>query len=227
MSSRMVEQFIEMVKIDSESGNEQEMIGYLNREFRSMGAETHIDKYGNLLARFSELNTTNNTPVLLACHADTVKPGTGIQPLIENGVIRSKGKTILGADDKAGIADMLEALRTAKQRPVVEVVITRQEEVGLLGVKIKVDNPFTTVKIPGNAKTVKVVKQALKYAGIEASASFITGFTDASIYNNKGIETAVVGIGAKLEHSTDEHIYISDMEKAVLMIKEILRISSE
>lgn len=354
----MVEQFIEMVKIDSESGNEQEMIGYLNREFRSMGAKTHIDKYGNLLARFSELNATNNTPVLLACHADTVKPGTGIQPRIENGVIRSKGKTILGADDKAGIAEMLEALRTAKKRPVVEVVITRQEEVGLLGVKnldfkwlsakkgylldndtldtiviggpsyftldidikgrsahagmepekginavvaasrsiaalplgrldeettsnvgvikggmirngvpeetsflaecrslnpekaeklaremeniireqvklmgatvkIKIDNPFTTVKIPGNAKTVKVAKQALKYAGIEASTSFITGFTDASIYNNKGIETAVVGIGAKLEHSTDEHIYISDMEKAVLMIKEILRISSE
>ncbi len=42
----------------------------------------------------------------------------------------------------------------------------------------------------------------------------------------QGIEVAVVGIGAKLEHSTDEHIYIEDMNKALNMVVEILRLSS-
>jgi len=55
--------------------------------------------------------------------------------VLDDGVIRSGGDTILGADDKAGIAEMLEALRLAKVRPAIEVVISRQEEVGLIGVK--------------------------------------------------------------------------------------------
>ena len=56
--------------------------------------------------------------------------------------------------------------------------------------------------------------------------SFINRFTDTSIYNNKNIEMAVIGIGAQLEHSTEEHIYISDMEKAVTMLIEIFKLSA-
>jgi len=55
----------------------------------------------------------------------------------------------------------------------------------------------------------------------------ITGFTDASIYNNRGIEMAVIGIGARGEHSLEEHIYVKDMEKALKMVIEILRLSAE
>ena len=62
--------------------------------------------------------------------------------------------------------------------------------------------------------------------GVEAETTFITGFTDASIYNNKGIEMAVVGIGAKLEHSTEEHIHIDDMIKAKDMVIELMRLSA-
>lgn len=358
MNAKMIEQFLEMVKIDSESGNEKDMINYLEKEFQLLGAETYIDDYGNLLCRLEALNASNETPILLSCHADTVKPGTNIQPVIKDGVIFSNGKTILGADDKAGIAEMLEALRIADSRPVVEVAISRQEEVGLLGVNnldfkwlkakkgflldndtldtiviggpsyftldvlikgraahagmepekginavlaaskaiaalplgrldeettsnvgvikgglirngvpdetsflaecrslnhnkavnlakqmeeiihkqvtsvgakvnIQLENPIQAVQIPPDSETVIISKQALLKAGIDAKTTFITGFTDASVYNNKGIEMAVVGIGARLEHSTEEHIYISDMEKALTMIVEILRISAE
>lgn len=358
MASRMVNQFLEMVKIDSESGNEQNFISYLEREFQEIGADTYIDSYGNLLGRFPALNAKNEEAILLSCHADTVQPGKGIQPVIEDGVIRSEGKTILGADDKAGIAEMLEALRTAEIRPRVEIAITRQEEVGLIGVqnldfswltarkgylldndtldtiviggpsyftldveikgksahagmepekginavlaasmaisalplgrideettsnvgvikggiirngvpeetsflaecrslndakaeklakkmeniirekvesigatvKIIVKNPFRSVEISKDSETVIVSKQALKAAGIDAKTGFITGFTDASVYNNKGIEMAVVGIGAQLEHSLEENISISNMEKALKMIIEILRISAQ
>ena len=50
-------------------------------------------------------------------------------------IITSDGSTLLGADDKAGIAEVLEALRNAPVRPPIELAVSRQEEVGLLGVK--------------------------------------------------------------------------------------------
>ena len=358
MSDRMIEQFMEMVRIPSESGNEAEMIAYLQKEFTALGGEAETDAYGNLIARFPAKGCEGKDPILLSCHADTVKPGVGIEPVLADGVIRSKGDTILAADDKAGIAEMLEALRVAEVRPPVEVAISRQEEVGLLGVKnldyskltakkgflldndtldtiviggpsyfaidvaitgraahagmepekgisailaaakaisalrlgrldhettanvgvieggiirngvpdkasflaecrslthekaeelskemeqiiqrevqsvgatveITINNLCRAVDIPDNSWTVELAKKALKTAGVNATTTFITGFTDASIYNNMGIEMAVVGIGARLEHSTDEHIYVEDMQKALTMVVELLRLSAE
>ena len=135
MAQRMIKQFMEMVQIPSESGNEAQFIDYLLKEFKKLGAIAKKDAYGNLVAKLPAKKSKSKEPILLSCHADTVMPGQGIKPRLAKGVIRSAGDTILGADDKAGIAEMLEALRTAKVRPPIEVAISRQEEVGLLGVK--------------------------------------------------------------------------------------------
>ena len=135
MSERMIKQFMEMVQISSESGEEAQMIDYLLQEFKKLGAEAIKDSYGNLMAKIPAKDCTGKEPILLSCHADTVKPGKGIKPSLKEGVIRSDGRTIWGADDKAGIAEMLEALRIAEIHPPVEVAISRQEEVGLFGVK--------------------------------------------------------------------------------------------
>ena len=94
-------------------------------------------------------------------------------------------------------------------------------------VSINLKNMCEAVEISEDSETVLVSKRALRDIGINAQTSFMTGFTDASIYNNKGIEMAVVGIGAQLEHSTDEFIKIDDMEKAVKMIVNILMYSCE
>ena len=70
---------------------------------------------------------------------DTVGPGEGIKPRIENGIIKSDGTTILGSDDKSGVAVIVEVLRTLKERNIphgdIEVAFTICEEVGLLGAK--------------------------------------------------------------------------------------------
>ena len=357
MSKRMIQQFMEMVQIDSESGNEARFINYLLAEFKKMGAVAKKDAYGNLVAKLPAKSSKSREPILLSCHADTVQPGKGIKPRLVKGVIRSAGDTILGADDKAGIAEMLEALRVAPVRPPIEVAISRQEEVGLHGVKnldfrllkakrgflldndtldtivigspsyfaidvevtgrsahagmepekginaiaaaaraiaalklgrldhettanvgvisggiirngvpatacflaecrslkhkkaraladrmektirrevakfgakatVKVDNLCQAVEIAPDAWTVTTAQKALRTVGIKARTTFITGFTDASIYNNRGIEMAVVGIGARDEHSTTEHILVADMEKALRMLVEILRLSA-
>ena len=119
MNDRMINQFMEMVQIDSESGNEAEFINYLKPEFEKLGATVTIDSYGNLFAKLPEKGCSGKEAILMSCHADTVQPGKGIEPVLKDGVIRSKGDTILGADDKAGIAELLEALRIAEVRPPV------------------------------------------------------------------------------------------------------------
>jgi tripeptide aminopeptidase len=358
MSERMIQQFMDMVKIDSESGNEARFMEYLLGEVRALGGHAALDDYGNVLASFPAIASKATDAILLSCHGDTVKPGVGIEPALLDGVIRSKGDTILGADDKAGIAEVLEALRLATVRPPVELAVSRQEEVGLYGVKamdmsritarrgflmdndtldtlviggpsyfaidvsitgksahagmepekgisaiqaaakaitalrlgrldhettanvgvitgglirngvpascsfmaecrsadhakaealaaemekviraeagsvgasveITVDEKCRAVRIPEDAWPVRVAKQALKTVGIDATAVFITGFTDASIYNNRGIDMVVVGIGAQNEHSTDECVSVADMEKAVQVLLEIFRLSAE
>jgi tripeptide aminopeptidase len=330
-------------------------MSYLLEKVTALGGDAALDDYGNLVATFEAVGCEGVEPILLSCHGDTVKPGVGIEPVLADGVIRSAGPTILGADDKAGIAEVLEALQVAPIRPPIEFAVSRQEEVGLLGVKeldfgrlsarrgflmdndtldtiviggptyfaidvkvcgrsahagmepekginailaaskaiaalplgridhettanvgvisggiirngvpdactflaecrsadhqkavdlaeemttilrreieaagatveITVDEKCRAVQIPEEAWSVQIAKQALATVRIDAKAVFMTGFTDASIYNNHGIEMAVVGIGAQNEHSTEECIEVADMERAVKMLVEIFRL---
>ncbi len=125
-----------MVRIDSESGNEARFIDETKTQLEAeLHATCVIDQHGNLIAKVEAKDATDATPIFLAAHADTVKPGIGIEPIVAEGVIRSKGETILGADDKAGLAAIVEAVLTAERHPAVEIVVTRGEEVGLVGAK--------------------------------------------------------------------------------------------
>lgn len=128
--------FCDMVAIDSESGDEAKFIAYLEDLFRrELHADCELDGYGNLIARVPAKGSSQDKPILLAAHADTVRPGRDIEPIVGERDIKSAGETILGADDKAGIAEIFEAVRTADRRPPVEILITREEEIGLRGAK--------------------------------------------------------------------------------------------
>ena len=76
--------------------------------------------------------------IYFTSHMDTVVPGNGIKPSIKDGYIVSDGTTILGADDKAGLASMFEAIRVLKKNiphGKIEFIITVGEESGLVGAK--------------------------------------------------------------------------------------------
>ncbi len=136
MTDRLVERFCAMVRIDSESGNEARFIDAMKGRFEEeLSATCAVDAHGNLIAKVPAKGAVDVAPIFLAAHADTVKPGVGIEPIVEDGVIRSKGETILGADDKAGLAAIVEAVLTAQTRPPVEIVVTRGEEIGLVGAR--------------------------------------------------------------------------------------------
>ncbi|MDH4140687.1 MAG: M20/M25/M40 family metallo-hydrolase, partial [Coriobacteriia bacterium] len=77
--------------------------------------------------------------LVLSAHMDCVQPCEGVDPVVEEGLVTSAGETVLGADDKAGIAVILEACRrlvaSDGTRPGLRVVLTVSEEIGLKGAK--------------------------------------------------------------------------------------------
>ncbi len=129
---RLVENFLEMVRIDSPSGEEDEIAGYLTGKLEAVGLEVKTDSYGNLIA-----SDGRDGPFMLSAHMDTVEPGRGIEPAVDGDRIRSDGTTILGGDCKAGIAAILEGLQSVHEdgtpHDPIEVVFTREEEPGLIG----------------------------------------------------------------------------------------------
>jgi len=144
--------------------------------------------------------------------------------VINGGIIRNgvpETATFL-ADCRSLNHDKAQALADEMKK----IILNEVESYGAKA-EIKIYNLCTPVEIPEDCWTVTASKKALKKAGIKATTTFITGFTDASIYNNHGIEMAVVDIGAQLEHSLDEHTFIEDMEMALIMNVELLRLSSE
>lgn len=130
---RLIETFIELIKIDSPSGNEEKMRDKVEIILENTGCKTSHDRFGNLYATLSGLGK----PFLLEMHLDTVQPGEGIQPIVKDDKISSSGKTVLGADDKAGIAEVIETLRVFKEKKIshrpLELIFTREEEIGLTG----------------------------------------------------------------------------------------------
>ncbi len=140
---RLVEHFIELMKIDSESGNEKAVAEVLAEQLGQMGFEvTKLpvpDTISNGFNIYAKLQGELEGSIVFSSHMDTVTPGIGIEPIIEDGIIRSKGNTILGGDDKSGIAAVMEAVRTIKANgeahKTIEVAFTVYEELGLEGAK--------------------------------------------------------------------------------------------
>ncbi|MCL4374345.1 M20/M25/M40 family metallo-hydrolase [Patescibacteria group bacterium] len=116
--------FQRLVKISSPSGKEQEMRAYLRTRMKQLGLPTRIDQTGNLFA----YRRGPGDPLLIATHMDTVQPGVGIKPQVKNQVIKSDGRTILGADNKAAVAAVLAALSAGLPHRALELVFSVREE---------------------------------------------------------------------------------------------------
>lgn len=143
---RLAELFLELVQIDSVSRNERMLAEYLTSRLEELGFAVYEDEAGRAIGG-SAGNLVAHLPgkvdgagsILFCAHMDTVEPGRRVKPRVKDGVVYSSGETILGADDKAGIAAILEAVRVVQEKgvkyPPIEVVFTVAEEVGLLGSK--------------------------------------------------------------------------------------------
>ncbi len=143
---RLATVFTTLCEIDSPPKQEGRVAAYLRSLFTDMGAEVHEDDSasqtgsdcGNLFVRFPD-GGLDKDPVFFNCHMDTVLPATGVKVKREGEIFSSVGDTVLGSDDKAGIAALIEVMRTLQEKNIpygpVEYIFTTCEEIGLLGVK--------------------------------------------------------------------------------------------
>ncbi|MSQ12003.1 MAG: M20/M25/M40 family metallo-hydrolase [Dehalococcoidia bacterium] len=193
---RLVNTFCELVKIDSPSGEEEAVAQDLQRRLTALGFTVARDKYGNLIA-----SEPGESPLMLSAHMDTVEPGRGIKPQVNGDTITSDGTTILGGDCKAGIAAILEALTSAKEsrarRFPVQVVLTKGEEVGLLGARnldFTLVHAKEAVVFDGNGPVTKVTIASPTYVRLTVH---VTGRSaHAGVEPEKGL--SAIRIAAEL-----------------------------
>lgn len=200
---RLVNEFMELVQIDSETKHEAEIANVLKEKFTHLGLKVVEDNSkektghgaGNLICNL-EGTIKDVDPIYFTSHMDTVLPGKSIKPSIKDGYIVSDGTTILGADDKAGLAAMLESIRILQENDIkhgdIQFIITAGEESGLVGARA-IDQSLLTAKYgyaldsngdvgdiivaaPTQAKLYVVMKGKTAHAGVapEKGVSAIT-----------------------------------------------------
>lgn len=122
---RLIREFQELTAIDSVSFKERKMADALKEKFAGLGILLQEDDAGGIYR--SEAGnlygyvpgTLTGPPLLFSAHMDTVEPGIGKRAVLqEDGRIVSGGDTVLGADDMAGMAAILEALRLLKEKGI-------------------------------------------------------------------------------------------------------------
>jgi tripeptide aminopeptidase len=130
---RPLHTFLNLVRIDNPSGEEGAIAAYVRGLLETLGLAVETDSIHNLLARVPG----EGEPLLLNAHMDSVAPCRGVRPIVADGFVRSSGDTVLGADDLAGVAAIIEGVRATLERGgphrAAEILFTVQEEVGLGG----------------------------------------------------------------------------------------------
>lgn len=139
----VVERFQAIVPIDNPSGREETIRAYIGDTLRQLGlTDQTVDAAGNLFVRVP--GKAGKDVIMLSAHMDSVPPCEGIVPVTDERsgrpIIRSEGRTILGADDKSGIAVALElvsqlARQGFQENHPLELFFSTGEEVGLTGAK--------------------------------------------------------------------------------------------
>lgn len=141
--NRLVENFIKLTEFDSESFHEKEIAGYIKQKLIDLGLEVteegtderylpnHPESFPNIYGVLK--GNVKGEPILFSAHLDTVAPGNQKKATVgADGVIKSDGSTVLGADDISGIVSILEALTVIREQnlkhPDIEVLFTVAEE---------------------------------------------------------------------------------------------------
>ncbi len=142
---QLAETFVELCRIESPSGHERACVDRVKAELSAIGLTVQEDgagpqagaDAGNLFARIPGRGPES---IMLCAHLDTVPPSAPIEPVLVDGAWQNTNPGILGADNKAAVAVLLELARRLIRAPEppevgVELLFTVSEENGLHGAK--------------------------------------------------------------------------------------------
>jgi tripeptide aminopeptidase len=147
-AKRLLDTFLNLVQIDSPSLAEADVAAYCKRMLEDAGCAVRFDdaalvtgsNSGNLIATLPANPSDGLAPsgkLYFSAHMDCVNPCQGIEPVIVDGVLRSKGETILSGDDRVGLAAIIELIQTLAEEnrphPEIGVLFSVAEEIGLRG----------------------------------------------------------------------------------------------
>lgn len=196
-NSKLTNLFLDLITIPSPSGEELLVAKFIRKYLDKSGLNFQVDKSGKINKSNSgnlivKLNGNPKFPrVLFVAHIDTVETGEKkIQPVIKNGIIKSRNNTILGADDKASVACLIQMLVEVKNweiKPNIIVAFTTHEEKGMMGASLlsileKIDYCFN---VDGSNKLGDFVYQTL--GEIPFEIKIIGKASHAAVEPEKGI----------------------------------------
>ena len=142
MNSKLVDLFLDIVPIDGLSGNEKPVADYIRNFCKQYDIEVLEDtahkesggSSGNLICKIG-----NGGKTVLLAHMDTARPTRNAKPVVADDRIISDGTTVLGADNRAGVAILLHTISRAMEAltspPDFTIAFTICEETTLMGSK--------------------------------------------------------------------------------------------
>jgi tripeptide aminopeptidase len=205
---RLLTTFMDLLKIESPSGREGKIAKYVAKIMRDCGFSIRKDNAGrqfggncgNMVAKLP--GRDDSLPGLIfVSHMDTVVPNPGLCIVSDGTTLKTDGKTILGADDKAGVAIMCELARELSRnrfphRPV-EFLFSIAEERGLLGLK-NLDFSMLTGKmafvLDSNTPVGSIVTSAP--SAMQVTATVHGKAAHAGVEPEKGINSIAIASAA-------------------------------
>lgn len=144
-TAELVNDFCTLAPIEGISLKENKVADYIKRRLEPLGiriVEQSIpvdgSQAGNVICIPEETDTAKPVTVL-AAHMDTVRSTANLKPVVRDGVVASDGTTILGADNRAGVAALLYMFQTVRRNKLplnnIIVLFTVAEEIGMVGAR--------------------------------------------------------------------------------------------
>jgi tripeptide aminopeptidase len=240
----LLEIFLELARRPSPSGSERDVADFVLGYLREAGFDPIEDDAaaktgagsGNIIVVVA--GAGEGTPIVIGAHMDTVAVSGPVEPVVENGVVRSAGDTILGADDKAACTVLLALLRELAQDPPqarVTGLFTVSEEIGLLGAKaLMLDGVearagfvFDSEGVPGtivtSAPSLKKVKA--EFHGVAAHAGIAPEHgRSAIVAASRAIAAMPLG---RIDEETTANVGLIDGGAATNVVPERCTIEGE
>lgn len=248
--SRMKSSVERLLDIHATSEHEKPVRDYLKPLLGELMDDVEIDAKGNLLAskRYGD-----DATILFSAHMDTVSYIDKNKVVLEtfgvySAILEDGERTILGADDRAGIAIILEVLESIPKsfQGTIKVAFTVEEEIGRYGSKA-IDNDFsddvdlaivvdrkgsrdivTDFFMPFCSTNVQSFAVDASYDAGMVWECVTGGISDAVTFAERGINSINLSAGYYYEHTEKEILVLKDMEDTVSLIHSMLkRINSE
>jgi tripeptide aminopeptidase len=155
-ADRLKSLFLEMVRFNTPARSEKILVDDIQQKLEALGVQCIRDNAnartggdsGNLIATIPG-TVPGAEPIFFSSHFDTVEPTPNLRILEEDGFLKTDGTSILGADDKGGMAPILEAIQVLLERglprPEIQLLLTVSEEIGLLGARY-IDRSLVTAR---------------------------------------------------------------------------------